>query len=197
LLIPKNHYRKVDIGIEKTQNDIKNKQLLSKKEVQKMDNKHTEEANDKRKQEVLVIEWKHLDAAGETCDRCYDTGENLHAEIKRLQRKLEPQGITLQLIETKLDEANVKESNQILINGVMIEQIIGLQVQENHCASCSDLVGSETYCRTIMFNGEEFEDVPAKAIRQAVMKVLQLDDEEAKADSTSGCSCGCSGESCC
>jgi hypothetical protein len=162
-----------------------------------MDNKHTEEANDKRKQEVLVIEWKHLDTAGETCDRCYDTGENLHAEIKRLQRKLEPQGITIQLIETKLDEANVNESNQILINGLLIEQIIELQVQENYCASCSDLVGSDTYCRTIMFNGEEFEDVPAKAIRQAVMKVLQLNDEEAKADSTSGCSCGCSGGSCC
>lgn len=162
-----------------------------------MDNEHMEETNDKRKQEVLVIEWKHLDAAGETCDRCYDTGENLHAEIKRLQRKLEPQGITIQLIETKLDGANVKESNQILINGLLIEQIIELQVQENYCASCSDLVGSETYCRTIMFNGEEFEDVPAKAIRQAVMKVLQLDDEEAKADSTSGCSCGCSGGSCC
>lgn len=26
---------------------------------------------------TLEIEWRHLDVQGETCDRCYDTGENL------------------------------------------------------------------------------------------------------------------------
>ncbi len=150
-----------------------------------------------KKQDVLVIEWKHLDAAGETCDRCYDTGENLNAEIKRLQRKLDPQGITIQLIETKLDATNVKESNQILINGVLIEEIIELEVKDNYCASCSDLVGSETYCRTVIFDGEAYDDVPAKAIRLAVMKILSLDEGTSKIETTSGCGCGCSGGSCC
>jgi len=150
-----------------------------------------------KKQDVLVIEWKHLDAAGETCDRCYDTGENLNAEIKRLQRKLDPQGITIQLIETKLDETHVKESNQILMNGVLIEEIIQLEVKENYCASCSDLVGSETYCRTIIFDGEQYDDIPAKAIRLAAMKILNLDEETSKIETTSGCGCGCSGGSCC
>ena len=154
--------------------------------------------NEQTKQGVLVIEWKHLDAAGETCDRCYDTGENLHAEIKRLQRKLDPKGIAIQLIETKLDETNVKESNQILMNGILIEEIIDLKVQENYCASCSDLVGNETYCRTIIFDGEEYDDIPAKAIRLAAMKALNLVEETSNADSDStGCGCGCSGGSCC
>jgi hypothetical protein len=148
-------------------------------------------------QDLLIIEWKHLDAAGETCDRCYDTGENLHAEIKRLKRKLEPQGITIQLIETKLDEANVKESNQILMNGVLIEEIIELEVKENYCASCSDLVGSETYCRTIIFDGEEYDDIPAKAIRQAAIKILGLDEGTSEIEPATGCGCGCSGGSCC
>jgi hypothetical protein len=162
-----------------------------------MENNQTSQGNNETKNDILVIEWKHLDAAGETCDRCYDTGENLRAEIKRLQRKLDPQGVTIQLIETKLDESNVKESNQILMNGVLIEEIINLEVRENYCASCSDLVGSETYCRTIVFDGEEYDDIPAKAIRLAAMKILNLEEEASKTDSTAGCGCGCSGGSCC
>lgn len=35
---------------------------------------------------TLKIEWKHLDVAGDTCNRCYETGENLVQEIKRLNR---------------------------------------------------------------------------------------------------------------
>lgn len=165
-----------------------------------MTNNQTSQWNEKSNQDSLVIEWKHLDADGETCDRCYDTGENLHAEIKRLQRKLEPKGIIVQLIETKLDETRVEESNQILMNGVLIEEIIDLKVRENYCASCSDLVGGETYCRTVIFDGEEYDDIPAKAIRLAAMKVLGLEAEPSKVDDKpTGCGCGCgSGNgSCC
>jgi Domain of unknown function (DUF2703) len=162
-----------------------------------MNNIENAQENAQKKQNLLVIEWKHLDAEGETCDRCYDTGENLHAEIKRLRRKLDPQGVVIQLIETKLDGANVKESNQILMNGVLIEEIIQLEVQENYCASCSDLVGKETYCRSIVFDGEEYDDIPAKAIRQAAMKILNLEMEKSTTDSTTGCECGCSAGSCC
>jgi len=163
-----------------------------------MEENQTPQEKEQSKKDLLLIEWKHLDAGGETCDRCYDTGENLHAEIKRLQRKLEPKGIVIQLIEIKLDETNVKESNQILMNGVMIEDIIDLKIMDNYCASCSDLVGSETYCRTIIFDGEEYDDIPAKAIRQAAMSVLGLDEETSKADDTpAGCGCGCGSGSCC
>lgn len=163
-----------------------------------MDNNQTSFENERPKQVTLVIEWKHLEADGETCDRCYDTGENLHAEIKRLQRKLEPKGIVIELIETKLDETRVEESNQILMNGILIEEIIDLKVKENYCASCSDLVGSETYCRTVIFDGEEYDDIPAKAIRSAAMKVLNLDVEPSKTDDVaSGCGCGCGSGSCC
>lgn len=163
-----------------------------------MEKNQVSQGNEQTKQDILVIEWKHLDAAGETCDRCYDTGENLHTEIKRLQRKLNPKGIVIKLIETKLDETNVKESNQILMNGILIEEIIDLKVQENYCVSCSDLVGSEIYCRTIIFDGEEYDDIPAKAIRLAAMKALNLGEETSTADSDStGCGCGCSGGSCC
>lgn len=39
----------------------------------------------------LKIEWRHLDVEGETCDRCYDTGDNLEREVRRLNIALQPQ----------------------------------------------------------------------------------------------------------
>ncbi len=64
----------------------------------------------------LIIEWKHLDVEGETCDRCYDTGENLNQEVKRLNRTLQPKGIEVEWFETKLDNAQILQSNMLLFN---------------------------------------------------------------------------------
>jgi len=122
----------------------------------------------------LTIEWRHLDVDDETCDRCFDTGENLAAEVKRLKRALNPQGIEVDYVETKLDEGNITESNTILFNGIPLEDILEIEVSQNYCGSCADLLGTDTYCRTITFDGNEYEDVPAKAIRQAAYKVLGL-----------------------
>jgi hypothetical protein len=49
---------------------------------------------------------------------------------------------------------------------------LNIKVAENYCDSCTALLGSETYCRTILFEGIEYEDVPAKAIRQAAYKAM-------------------------
>ncbi|MDD2574721.1 MAG: DUF2703 domain-containing protein [Bacillota bacterium] len=143
---------------------------------------------------TLIIEWKHLDVEGETCDRCYDTGENLVNEVKRLQRALRPRGIEVQLIETKLKDTQLKQSNIILFNEVAIEDILDIEVSENYCASCTDMLGRETYCRTVTFEGSEYEDIPAKAIRKAAYKVLGIEgakEEEPKRNSGCGCGDGC------
>lgn len=144
----------------------------------------------------LLIEWRHLDVEGETCDRCYDTGENLAAEVKRLNRTLNPQGIEVKYIETKLDEAQIHESNMILFNNVPIEDILDIEISQSYCGSCSTLVGKDIYCRAIKFDGNEYEDVPAKAIRQAAYKALGLENENIKPSANSSCcdsgsDCGC------
>ena len=138
----------------------------------------------------LIIEWKHLDVNGETCDRCYDTGETLTAEVKRLNRVLNPKGFEVEYIETKLDDTQVFQSNVILFNCIPIESILNIEVSENYCESCTSLLGSETYCRTIKFDGNEYEDIPAKAIRQAAYAVLGLKDDTSKPAGKSGCCCG-------
>jgi hypothetical protein len=143
----------------------------------------------------LIIEWKHLDVEGETCERCYDTGDNLTQEVKRLNRTLQPQGIEVEMIETKLDDTEIPQSNIILFNGVSIEDILNIEVSKNYCGSCSNLLGKDIYCRTVKYEGDEYEDIPAKAIRQAALKVLGI-ESKAKAPASS-CGCGCSGSGCC
>ena len=144
---------------------------------------------------TLKIECKHLDVAGDTCNRCYDTGENLVQEVKRLNRALQPQGIEVELIETKLDDTQILQSNMILFNGVSLEDILDIEVSTNYCDSCTNLVGTEIYCRTVTFEGNEYEDIPAKAIRQAALKVLGL--EQPKTAPAKKSDCGCKGSGCC
>ena len=130
---------------------------------------------------ALIIEWKHLDVEGETCDRCSHTGASLVEEIRLLNSKLEARGVQLKLKETKLDKGMVHDSNLILINDIPIEKIIDIKVVDNYCKSCSDLVGSDTYCRAVHYKGKRFDDVPRIAIREAVAKSLGLRIRKRKA----------------
>jgi len=70
----------------------------------------------------------------------------------------------------------MEQSNSLLINEVQIENVIDIKVSTNYCQSCHTLVGKDSYCRTIIYDGNEYEDIPAKAIRQAVYKVLGLEE---------------------
>jgi len=143
----------------------------------------------------LIIEWKHLDIDGDTCNRCYDTGENLTNEIKRLNRSLKSKDIQVEFIDTKLDATQVQLSNIILFNGVPIEEIINIGVLENYCDSCTDLIGKDTYCRSVIFDGNIYEDVPVKAIRQAALIILGI--KETNKDKKSSSNCGCNSNGCC
>ncbi len=144
--------------------------------------------------ETLKIEWRHLDVEGETCNRCYDTGENLNAEVKRLNRKLKSKGVKVEWFETKLKDNQIPQSNTILFNGVPIEQILDIKASENYCESCTELLEKEMYCRTVFYDGLEYEDIPAKAIREATYKILDLNKSQKSPvdiyNNTGGCSCG-------
>src|SRR5690554_4688798 len=123
---------------------------------------------------TLKIEWRHLDVEGETCDRCYDTGENLNAEIRRLNRKLGSVGVKVEWYETKLSDGQIEQSNTLLFDGVPIEEVLDIKVSENYCESCSDLLDKKAYCRSVSYEGIQYEEIPAKAIREAVYKALNL-----------------------
>ncbi len=147
----------------------------------------------------LIIEWRHLDVEGETCNRCYDTGENLNAEVKRLNRTLAPEGITVEWTETKLDLSKILESNSLYFNGAPIEELLNIQISESYCESCTDLCGDDTYCRTVLYEGQEYEDIPAKAIREAALIAMSIKTKTPATDSNdlAPSGCGCSNGSCC
>jgi len=101
------------------------------------------------------------------------------------------------MVETKLDGTQIPQSNTILFNGVPIEDILDIEVSENYCESCTALLGSKTYCRTVIYEGNEYEDVPAKAIREAAFKVLGIEEAKSVPAKNFGCGCGCGNTGCC
>lgn len=130
---------------------------------------------------TLNIEWKHLDLDKGTCLRCSKTGKTLNQIISELKKELKTKGVKITFVETKLSEKEIQQSNMILINGKTIESILaGAKVAENYCSSCTCLTGSETYCRTIEYNGETYEEIPEELIRKAVFKILNLNEKEMK-----------------
>lgn len=123
----------------------------------------------------LTIEWRHYDADGETCSRCSATGDNLVDVIADLKEELKQHGIEIYFVETKLTAERMAESNLILFNGVPIEELLAnAQSSENCCPSCSCLTGAETSCRTVVYGGKTYEEIPEDMIRTAAYKAAGI-----------------------
>jgi hypothetical protein len=122
----------------------------------------------------LEVEWRHLDKDGKTCERCSDTGKSVRSAYDSLVNELQPEGWKIDLKETLLSDREISESNNILLNGVPIEQLIAnTRKSENCCASCGDLLGSSTMCRTLVRDGQIFEEIPAEFILEATRQIVQ------------------------
>lgn len=127
----------------------------------------------------LKIEWRHLEASGETCLRCSETGKTLYQLIDELKEELAEKGIELVFAETKLTSEEISQSNSILINNRPLEDwLSGARVSESICPSCCELIGDEVYCRTIEYEGKAYESVPEEIIRQTIYKTLDLKEEK-------------------
>lgn len=123
----------------------------------------------------LAIEWRHYEKEGATCDRCAATGTSVREVVSELRNELADKGVTVLLMETKLPEELMAQSNLILFNGVPIEELlVGAEASRNACESCSCLTGTETSCRTIAFAGDTHEEIPADLIRLAAYKAIGI-----------------------
>ncbi|MGD9210800.1 MAG: DUF2703 domain-containing protein [Desulfobacteraceae bacterium] len=121
----------------------------------------------------LEIEWRHLDKDGKTCDRCADTGTTVQRAYETLSKELRSKGWKVVLKETLLTAERICDSNTILLNGVPIEKLLpNARKSENCCASCGDLLGAPTICRTLMQNGRTYEAIPAALIIQAAYLLI-------------------------
>lgn len=130
---------------------------------------------------TLTIEWRHLELDGGTCLRCSETGTSLRRVIAELEKELKPRGVEISFTETLLPEESIEQSNMILIDGRPLEDILaGAETGENYCSSCSCLTGSDAYCRTVRYDGEVYEDIPAELVREAVFTALDMETDGRK-----------------
>ena len=123
----------------------------------------------------LNIEWRHFEKAGQTCVRCSATGKTLDDVVADLREEMSTRGIEVTFTETKLLVEQLDQSNMILFNDVPMEDLLkGALVSENACPSCSCLIGTETLCRTVEYEGQIYEEIPETLIRKAALKSLEL-----------------------
>jgi len=120
----------------------------------------------------LEIEWKHFAVGDATCERCSKTGDALHAVVEELRRELTPAGVKINLTETLLDRARIAESNEILMNGTLIDDLLAAVAVPTDCPSCSTLAGESTCCRAIEIDNKWYEDIPAEMIKKAAYRAL-------------------------
>lgn len=124
----------------------------------------------------LVIEWRQVDA-GSTCRRSEETGMALRAILSEISMLLEMEGVSVQMIETPLPADTVGESDTLLFNGVPLEELLdGIEVTGTPCCSCSNTAcQGETECRTLRYNGEDYEAIPPDLIGRAAVKALEME----------------------
>ena len=120
----------------------------------------------------LEIEWKHFAVGMATCERCGKTGDALRKVIEELRREFDPAGVKINLTETLLDKIRIAESNEIRMNGVLVEDLLAAGVISTDCPSCGTLVGESTCCRAIEIGDERYEEIPADMIKKAAYRAL-------------------------
>ncbi len=120
----------------------------------------------------LEIEWKHFAVGVATCERCGKTGDSLKSVVEELRREFGPAGVKVNLTETLLDKTRIAESNEILMNGTLIEDLLAAGVVTTDCPSCGTLAGDSTCCRAIEIGNERYEDIPPEMIRKAAYRAL-------------------------
>lgn len=116
---------------------------------------------------LLEIVWQRVLVGAETCERCGDTGGSVRRACKRLREVLAPRGIEVALTEKSLPPFAVAESNRVFFDGRALEDILGAEVGLNHCQSCCELLGGQTDCRTLIFEGREHEALPEELLVRA------------------------------
>lgn len=126
----------------------------------------------------LKIEWCHLGKDGKICDRWSDTGGTVRSAYETLVRELQPKGWEVTLKETLLTEMEIPESNNILLKGIPIEQLLpNARRSDNCCASCGELLGAPTMCRTIERDGQTYEAIPVALILEAAYQFIQTQNK--------------------
>jgi hypothetical protein len=121
---------------------------------------------------AIDIEFLYLDL--NVCEQCRGSESNLEAALGEVSNVLESTGVQVNLKKTHIETyeqalaLDFISSPTIRING----RDAALEVKENYCSSCSELSGTETFCRVWNFQGEEFSTVPKSLVIETILKEI-------------------------
>jgi hypothetical protein len=119
---------------------------------------------------ILKIEWQRLVADGQTCPRCGATGKEVEKAFRSLKQSLAPLGIKVVLEKHELTtgafQQDPSRSNRLLLNGLPLEEWLGLTVGQSPCCE----VCGDAECRTLKSGGQVYETIPADLIIQAGLR---------------------------
>ena len=123
-------------------------------------------------QKAIDIEFLYLDL--NVCEQCRGSESNLEEALREVSKILDATGVQVNLKKTHIETYEQAlahgfiSSPTIRING----RDIALEVKENYCSSCSDLSGTETFCRVWSFQGEEFSTVPKSLVIEMILQEI-------------------------
>lgn len=140
---------------------------------------------------VLLIQWKRLVVEGDTCTRCRESGEQIKRAVEILRKSLSPIGIKVDFEEQELTYKQFLQdplqSNQILINGKLLEEWIGAKTVHTPC--CEVCGGNE--CRAVEIESQIYETIDSELIIKAGLKAAaELTSMKNTCCTHLSCSCG-------
>ena len=136
----------------------------------------------------VLVEFLYLDAT--TCERCMGTQQVLESVLAAVEPTLAQAGLTL--VYRKLEMSTPELAAQygflssptIRVNGTDI----GGAVQENPCACCGELCGTEVACRVFEQDGQWFEVPPRDLLTRNLLRAA-FAQREAGCSCEAGCAC--------
>lgn len=127
----------------------------------------------------LHIEWRHCEDGWQRCDRCSATWSAITDLVGELARDVGHRGTKVTYRETFITPDRLDEANMVLFNGVPIEDLlpnatVSKSPEQVRCAPDGDQI----LARTIEVDGEAYEAVPKKLLREAAMLAIETNDAE-------------------
>jgi hypothetical protein len=158
------------------------------------------ESKEEKDLNILTIRWQRLiDEKGQTCERCGLSEMELQKAFQGLEKSLAPLGIKVTLEKKALDPKtcaeDISQSNRIWIGERALEEWLGAKVGKSLCGFCCEELSDSVECRTIIFEKEVYETIPAiliiKAGLQAASQMLIVAKDQPCCPAKSPCEVPC------
>jgi len=142
---------------------------------------------------TIVIELLRFDKDGKTCARCEDTAQAVKKVIAKMSALLGNSGTALEFREVPLSAEQIDESNSVRVNGRDLTEILRETESEmTDCPSCSELIGTETCCRSFIYRGHRHDSITEEMLREGILSLIAPPAARPPAEANKQTICGCS-----